>query len=62
MTQPRAWVHRDFVPVASGAIGVGLSTRPAWAAPYLDKPIRLVVPFPAGGHRFHGAQSGAQAF
>jgi tripartite-type tricarboxylate transporter receptor subunit TctC len=45
---PYRFLRRTLVRIAS-ALGAVLLTLPAAAAPYPDKPVRLVVPFPAGG-------------
>jgi tripartite-type tricarboxylate transporter receptor subunit TctC len=41
--------RRDFLHATAGAIAVALLSRGADAEPYPTRPVRLVVPFPAGG-------------
>jgi tripartite-type tricarboxylate transporter receptor subunit TctC len=41
--------RRNFLHLAAGAAAVPAMSRIAWAQAYPTKPVRLIVPFPAGG-------------
>jgi tripartite-type tricarboxylate transporter receptor subunit TctC len=41
--------RRKFLHLAAGAAALPMSSRFAWAQAYPTKPVRLIVPFPAGG-------------
>jgi tripartite-type tricarboxylate transporter receptor subunit TctC len=40
---------RNFLHLAAGAAALLAASRFAWAQAYPTKPVRLIVPFPAGG-------------
>jgi tripartite-type tricarboxylate transporter receptor subunit TctC len=40
--------RRGFLHLAAGAVALPAVSRPAWAQPYPSKPVRIIVPFPAG--------------
>jgi len=40
--------RRGFLHLAAGAVALPVVSRPAWAQPYPSKPVRIIVPFPAG--------------
>src|SRR5665213_2222235 len=41
--------RRRFLHLAAGAVALSASSRIAWAQTYPDRPVRIVVGFPAGG-------------
>ena len=41
--------RRNFLHLAAGAAALLAASRFAWAQAYPTKPVRLIVPFPAGG-------------
>src|SRR3954447_4970335 len=41
--------RRQFLRVAAGAAALPAVSRVAWAETYPSRPVRLIVPFPAGG-------------
>jgi tripartite-type tricarboxylate transporter receptor subunit TctC len=45
MKRPR----RRFLHLAAGAAALPALSRFAWAQAYPTRPVRLIVPFPAGG-------------
>ena len=44
LTSPAGFGRRQFLAL----LAASASTTPAWAA-FPDKPVRMIVPFPAGG-------------
>jgi tripartite-type tricarboxylate transporter receptor subunit TctC len=41
--------RRQFLHLAAGAAAVPTVSRIAWAQAYPTRPVRMIVPFPAGG-------------
>ena len=41
--------RRTFLHLAAGAAALPTVSRFAWARAYPTRPVRLIVPFPAGG-------------
>ena len=41
--------RRQFLHLAAGAAALPTASRFAWAQAYPTRPVRLIVPFPAGG-------------
>ena len=41
--------RRQFLHLAAGAAALPAASRFAWAQAYPSRPVRLIVPFPAGG-------------
>ena len=41
--------RRRFLQLAAGAAALPAVSRFAWAQAYPTRPVRLIVPFPAGG-------------
>jgi tripartite-type tricarboxylate transporter receptor subunit TctC len=41
--------RRNFLHLAAGAATLPALSRIAWAQAYPTRPVRLIVPFPAGG-------------
>ena len=41
--------RRNFLHLAAGAAALPAVSRFAWAQAYPTRPVRLIVPFPAGG-------------
>ena len=41
--------RRQFLHLVAGAAALPAMPRFAWAQPYPARPVRLIVPFPAGG-------------
>jgi len=41
--------RRTFLHLAAGAAALLAASRFAWAQAYPARPVRLIVPFPAGG-------------
>ena len=41
--------RRKFLHLAAGAAALPALSRFAWAQAYPTRPVRLIVPFPAGG-------------
>jgi tripartite-type tricarboxylate transporter receptor subunit TctC len=41
--------RRNFLHLAASAAALPAASRFAWAQAYPTKPVRLIVPFPAGG-------------
>ena len=57
--------RRNFLHLAAGAAALLAASRFAWAQAYPTKPVRLIVPFPAGGacsiFNVHVCSPGARA-
>ena len=46
---PHLLGRRNFLHLAAGAATLPALSRIAWAQAYPTRPVRLIVPFPAGG-------------
>jgi hypothetical protein len=53
-------LRRQFLHLAAGAAALPAMPRIARAQPYPSRPVRIIIPFPAG-HRHHRATHGSIA-
>jgi tripartite-type tricarboxylate transporter receptor subunit TctC len=49
--------RRTFLHLAAGAAALPATSRFAWANAYPTRPVRIIVPFPAGAGSLHSALS-----
>src|SRR5688572_27288679 len=49
MQSPRSLRRRDFLSLAAGAAAAGVASRSSAQSAWPDKPVKVIVPFAAGG-------------